>query len=118
MKILKNIKLLCALLCIAALYSCDKYLDIQPVGKVIPRTAAEFRALLTQAYSYVPSDRGLATFRSDEMIMDGTLAAEDLNSYKDIWIWNDVSPKIRRHSVGVRSIIHRLSPIMSLNQKR
>ena len=51
MKILKNIKLLCALLCIAALYSCDKYLDIQPVGKVIPRTAAEFRALLTQAYS-------------------------------------------------------------------
>ena len=84
MKILKNIKLLCALLCIAALYSCDKYLDIQPVGKVIPRTAAEFRALLTQAYSYVPSDRGLATFRSDEMIMDGTLAAEDLNSYKDI----------------------------------
>ena len=46
MKILKNIKLLCALLCIAALYSCDKYLDIQPVGKVIPRTAAEFRALL------------------------------------------------------------------------
>jgi hypothetical protein len=48
MKILKNIKLLCALLCIAALYSCDKYLDIQPVGKVIPRTAAEFRALLTQ----------------------------------------------------------------------
>ena len=58
MKILKNIKLLCALLCIAALYSCDKYLDIQPVGKVIPRTAAEFRALLTQAYSYVPDDNG------------------------------------------------------------
>ena len=79
MKILKNIKLLCALLCIAALYSCDKYLDIQPVGKVIPRTAAEFRALLTQAYSYVPSDRGLATFRSDEMIMDGTLA--ELNDF-------------------------------------
>jgi len=106
MKILKNIKLLCALLCIAALYSCDKYLDIQPVGKVIPRTAAEFRALLTQAYSYVPSDRGLATFRSDEMTMDGTLAAEDLNSYKDIWIWNDVSPSENTTAFGWRSFYH------------
>ena len=106
MKILKNIKLLCALLCIAALYSCDKYLDIQPVGKVIPRTAAEFRALLTQAYSYVPSDRGLATFRSDEMIMDGTLAAEDLNSYKDIWIWNDVSPSENTTAFSWRSFYH------------
>lgn len=108
MKILKNIKLLCAVLCIATLYSCDKYLDIQPVGKVIPRTAKEFRALLTQAYSYVPSDRGLATFRSDEMVMGGTLAAEDLNSYKDIWIWNDVSPSENTSTFNWRQFYHTL----------
>lgn len=106
MKILKNIKLLCAVLCMTALYSCDKYLDIQPVGKVIPRTAAEFRALLLQAYSSVPSDRGLATFRSDEMTMDGTLAAEDINTYKDIWIWNDVSPSENTAAFGWRSFYH------------
>ena len=88
---IKNIRLVCILFCLTALYSCDKYLDIQPVGQVIPRTAKEFRALLTEAYSYVPEDRGLATFRSDEMVMDASLATEDLNSFKDIWNWNDVS---------------------------
>lgn len=94
------------MLCIATLYSCDKYLDIQPVGKVIPRTAKEFRALLTQAYSYVPDDRGLAAFRSDEMVMDGTLAAEDLNSYKDIWTWNDVSPSENTAQFNWRRYYH------------
>ncbi|MEG2673936.1 MAG: RagB/SusD family nutrient uptake outer membrane protein [Muribaculaceae bacterium] len=72
--------------------SCDDFLDIQPVGRVIPRTAKEFREMLTQAYSLTPSDRGLATFRSDEFIMDPSLSKEDLNSYKDIWLWNDVNP--------------------------
>ena len=89
---IKYIKLICAVLCVAALSGCDKYLDIQPVGKVIPRTAKEFRALLTKAYSVVPDDRGKATFRSDEMVMDASLASDDLNAYKDIWTWNDTSP--------------------------
>lgn len=108
MKMLKNIKLLCAVLCVTALCSCDNYLDIQPVGKVIPRTAKEFRALLLQAYSSVPSDRGLATFRSDEMTMDATLAAEDLNSYRDIWTWNDVSPSENTVAFGWRQYYHTL----------
>lgn len=70
------------------LSACDDYLDIQPVGKVIPTTATEFRALLTEAYVTVPSDRGLASFRSDEMLLDVT-SPMDVESYKDIWIWND-----------------------------
>ena len=74
-----------------ALASCDNFLDIQPIGRVIPRTAKEFREMMTQAYSIVPSDRGLSTFRSDEYLMDATLSKEDLNSYKDIWCWNDVN---------------------------
>ncbi|MDE6469060.1 MAG: RagB/SusD family nutrient uptake outer membrane protein, partial [Muribaculaceae bacterium] len=45
------------------LASCDSFLDIQPVGKVIPTTASEFRSLMTEAYYTVPNDRGLATFR-------------------------------------------------------
>ena len=71
---------------------CDKYLDIIPTGSVIITTAQEFRKMLTHAYSIIPEDRGLATFRADELIMDATISKEDLNSYKDIWIWNDMAP--------------------------
>ncbi len=89
----KNIyKILGIALIALTMFSCDDFLDIQPTGKVIPRTAKEFREMLTQAYSIVPSDRGMCTFRSDEYNMDATLAKEDINSYKDIWSWNDVSP--------------------------
>lgn len=69
--------------------ACDDYLDIQPVGKVIPTTAAEFRSLLTEAYVTVPDDRGLASFRSDEMLLDATMSSNDIESYFDIWTWND-----------------------------
>ena len=48
--------------------------------------------MLSHAYSVVPEDRGLATFRSDEFIMDATLSKEDISSYKDIWTWNDMAP--------------------------
>ncbi|MGN1239102.1 MAG: RagB/SusD family nutrient uptake outer membrane protein, partial [Muribaculaceae bacterium] len=75
-------------LCIAAMAltmgSCDEFLDIQPTGRVIITTAKEYREMLTQAYSIVPEDRGLATFRSDEFTMDATLSQEDISSFKDI----------------------------------
>lgn len=69
--------------------SCDSFLDIQPVGKVIPTTAPEFRSLLTEAYKNVPSDRGLADFRTDMVQFDATLSPNDLSSYLDIWRWKD-----------------------------
>ena len=72
--------------------ACDKYLDITPVGKVIPTTAEEYRSLLTEAYSTVPSDRGLATFRSDEPELDATMSTYDIDSYLDIYTWNDATP--------------------------
>jgi hypothetical protein len=68
---------------IAILFSftaCNDFLDIQPVGKVMPKTGQEFRDLLTEAYSAIPSDRGMATFRSDEL----TLVAFGLCSFSDI----------------------------------
>ena len=83
--------------------SCDDFLDIQPTGRVIITTAKEFREMLTQAYSIVPEDRGLATFRSDEFTMDATLSQEDISSFRDIWAWNDVSPDDATSTFGWRS---------------
>lgn len=86
--------------------SCDKFLDIQPVGRVIPTTGAEFRSLLTEAYLTVPNDRGLASFRSDEILLDGTLSSNDLGSYLDIWRWNDDAPDENTSSFQWRQFYH------------
>lgn len=85
---------------------CDSFLDIQPIGKVIPTTATEFRALLTEAYVTVPNDRGLASFRSDEMLLDGTINQNDLNSYLDIWLWNDYAASENTASFKWRQFYH------------
>jgi len=81
-----------SLLTLTSVSSCDNFLDIQPKGRVIVTTAQNYREMLTQAYSIVPEDRGLTTFRSDEFVMDATLSKEDISNFKDIWCWNDVSP--------------------------
>jgi hypothetical protein len=47
------------------LSSCDSYLDIQPVGQVIPNTLAEYRALFTTAYNTALNDRGICEIRTD-----------------------------------------------------
>lgn len=74
------------------LSSCDSFLDVQPTGKVIAKTAAEYRALLTSVYNNFPDDRSLTTLRTDEMVLDpNTTTSEDLNSYFDIWTWNDIT---------------------------
>ena len=44
---------------VVLLTACDM-LDIQPTGKVIPQTLAEYRALIATAYKTVPDARGLA----------------------------------------------------------
>ena len=80
--------------------ACNDFLDIQPVGKVMPKTGQEFRDLLTEAYSAIPSDRGMATFRSDELTMEGEQNQESLNSYLDIWCWNDIAPDQTTLSFG------------------
>lgn len=83
--------------------SCDDFLDIKPKGEVIITTADDYRKMITEAYSIVPEDRGLASFRSDEFIMDATLSSEDISSYKDIWCWNDDSPDATTSSFNWRN---------------
>ena len=46
--------------------SCN-YLDVEPVGKVIPDEVSEFRALLASAYSTYPRYKHYLTVRSDEV---------------------------------------------------
>ena len=81
---MKKIYVLTLLSCLLMLSACDSYLDIKPVGSVIPQTAEEYRALLARAYLNV------ACFRSDEMMVNDN--EYDRNSFGDIERWNDVSP--------------------------
>lgn len=73
------------------LAGCERFLDIKPVGSVIPENEEQYRALLTNAYSRFPTDRGLAMFRSDEVQLDAADAYSEAN-YLDLFIWNDNAP--------------------------
>ncbi|MBR5634427.1 MAG: RagB/SusD family nutrient uptake outer membrane protein [Prevotella sp.] len=95
----------CLLVLVAT--SCDDFLDITPTGKVIAKTAAEYRALLTYEYKTMPEDRGIATLRADEMTLDrASTTAEDYNSFFDIWAWNDLAPQATTTSFGWRRYYH------------
>ncbi|MBQ2497121.1 MAG: RagB/SusD family nutrient uptake outer membrane protein, partial [Prevotella sp.] len=87
--------------------SCDDFLDITPTGKVIAKTADEYRALLTYEYKTMPEDRGIATLRADEMTLDrASTTPEDYNSFFDIWTWNDLAPQATTTSFGWRRYYH------------
>ncbi|MDU2329804.1 MAG: RagB/SusD family nutrient uptake outer membrane protein [Prevotella bivia] len=73
--------------CVAAFSSCDKYLDIQPVGKVIPTTVDDYRALLNEAYQMPQIDRAVVDFRSDIVVVRDN--DTDMNDYHNIQTWND-----------------------------
>ncbi len=70
--------------------SCDKYLDIEPVGQVIPKSVEEYRSFLTSAYSITKESKVLTTYRTDELALSA--AALGVEQYEDIFIWNDVNP--------------------------
>lgn len=103
---MKLSKIFMPLIAATALTGCDSFLDIQPVGKVIPTTAGEFRSLITEGYSNVPYDRGLTSFRTDEVLLDATMDANDLSSYLDIWRWNDTSSDENTASFSWRTFYH------------
>jgi hypothetical protein len=74
--------------------SCDDFLDIKPVGKVIPTTYKDFRGFLTNAYETVPKDRALSSVRGDELKLKYSAWSDDYKSYESNFIWNDIDPDI------------------------
>ncbi|MDO5615819.1 MAG: RagB/SusD family nutrient uptake outer membrane protein [Cruoricaptor ignavus] len=69
--------------------SCDRFLDITPTGKAIPKTLEDYRAVLTRAYSLYPAHRAVIQSRTDEVVMN--TESSTAVSYKDIFLWNDSS---------------------------
>lgn len=73
-----------------AVTSCDDYLDIQPVGRVIPETLEQYRAVLTKGYDVYPEHKSLTAVRTDELTMNEF--SDDVTYYRDIYIWKDANP--------------------------
>ncbi|OXG04403.1 SusD-like starch-binding protein associating with outer membrane [Flavobacterium araucananum] len=70
--------------------SCDHYLDVKPIGKVIPETLTDYRAVLTKGYSAYQAHKSLSALRTDELFLN----EDNDNSfyYRDIFIWKDTNP--------------------------
>ncbi len=69
--------------------SCDRFLDIEPEGMVIPKTPEDFRGLMTSAYSTYPRHKALTALRTDELNLD--VEAYDFKTYREIFMWQDLS---------------------------
>lgn len=91
---------------VAALTSCDNFLDITPTGKVIASTGEEYRAMLTYEYKYFPKDRHMTTVRTDELKFSGSTASSDLDAYLDLWLWKDENPSPTTSYFSWRSYYH------------
>lgn len=88
---MKNISIYASLLLLMITFSsCEKYLDIEPVGKVIPTTSEDFRSLLTSAYSKFSTHKSLLSVRSDELTMNEY--STEFPELRDIYKWNDANP--------------------------
>lgn len=66
---------------------CDRFLDIQPEGKIIPTTVEDYRKVLTSAYSKYPSHKSLVALRTDELNIDDNNS--DFIEYREIAMWKD-----------------------------
>ena len=91
---------------VAALTSCDKFLDITPTGKVIASTAEEYRNMLTYEYKYFPKDRYMTTVRTDELTLTSKTSSTDLDAYLDLWRWKDENPSPTTSYFSWRSYYH------------
>ncbi|MBV8328820.1 RagB/SusD family nutrient uptake outer membrane protein [Chryseobacterium sp.] len=68
---------------------CDRFLDIQPEGKVIPATVEDYRKVLTSAYAKYPDHKSLLALRTDETNIDEN--TDEFNVYREIAMWKDVN---------------------------
>ncbi|REC74331.1 RagB/SusD family nutrient uptake outer membrane protein [Chryseobacterium elymi] len=68
---------------------CDRFLDIQPEGKIIPVTVEDYRKVLTSAYSKYPAHKSLTALRTDEVSIDEN--STDFIAYREIAMWKDAN---------------------------
>ncbi|ASE62263.1 RagB/SusD family nutrient uptake outer membrane protein [Chryseobacterium indologenes] len=66
---------------------CDRFLDIQPEGKVIPTSVEDYRKILTSAYAKYPIHKSLSALRTDEMVIDEDTS--DFPYYRELAMWKD-----------------------------
>lgn len=69
--------------------ACDRFLDIQPEGKIIPVTVEDYRKVLTSAYAKYPVHKSLSALRTDEVDVDDNTS--DFIAYREIAMWRDAN---------------------------
>lgn len=91
MKRIKRIYLFSILAGSLTMTSCSNFLEIQPVGQVIPNTLEEYRALMTNIYAQDLTDRSVCDMRTKEITVRND--SYDQSYYGDIekWITNSTT---------------------------
>ncbi|MDR0194895.1 MAG: RagB/SusD family nutrient uptake outer membrane protein [Myroides sp.] len=80
--------------------SCDDFLDIEPQGKIIPKTVEDFRNVMSSAYNKYPSHKSLTNFRTDEVKITMDEGSAKFLSVKDTYTYQDVTPSKEAKSYG------------------
>lgn len=86
--------LLLSSLFLVLLSACDNYLDITPVGQVIPNKTSEYRGLINSAYQLVPQHKAMLNMRGSQFSPEDDpwgMGLDGFDVYKDIYMWNDVA---------------------------
>lgn len=80
-------------LAMATVSSCKKYLDIVPVGSVIPTTVADFKKELDAAYLLADLDKGLSSYRGDEITVNES-RSRDVDLISNNFLWDENGPTL------------------------
>ncbi|MBS9767707.1 MAG: RagB/SusD family nutrient uptake outer membrane protein [Flavobacteriaceae bacterium] len=80
-------KIIIAIILWVCISSCDNYLDIKPIGQIIPTTVEDYRKFITAGYNIPKEDKILTTYRTEELFLtEKTIGVE---YYKNIYLWQD-----------------------------
>ncbi|MDM1528093.1 RagB/SusD family nutrient uptake outer membrane protein [Myroides odoratimimus] len=80
--------------------SCDNFLDIEPVGKIIPKTTEDYRKLMTAAYGKYPNHKSLTNFRTDEVRIVSDENNTNFLSVLDVYAYRDLNNDRQTKSFG------------------
>ncbi|REC63570.1 RagB/SusD family nutrient uptake outer membrane protein [Chryseobacterium pennae] len=97
---------------------CDRFLDIQPEGKVVPVNAEDYRKVLTSAYSRYPTHKSLVALRTDELSLDENASGFAYN--RELAMWKDTgydSNTTEFPWVGFYSVIFYMNQIINEGSK-